>query len=133
YRLVQQLRSNGRLTIRVNELMRPSGWDEAKLREIESWNIAPDEGDEWLRAGGMKLVLDGGFEGGWMRDPYAEPWGEHGTYFGVHADPGEYRAVVKALNRKGWRVATHAVGDAAIDAVLDAYEAANAERPIAAR
>ena len=30
-------------------------------------------------------------------------------------------------------MATHAVGDAAIDAVIDAYEAANAERSIAAR
>jgi len=30
-------------------------------------------------------------------------------------------------------VTTHAVGDAALDQVLDAYEAANAERPIAGR
>ena len=30
------------------------------------------------------------------------------------------------LNRRGWRVATHAVGDAAIDQVLAGYEAANA-------
>ena len=35
--------------------------------------------------------------------------------------------VVKELNRLGWRVATHAVGDAAIDEVLAAYEAANAD------
>ena len=38
-----------------------------------------------------------------------------------------------ALNLKRWRVATHAVGDAAIDLVLDAYEAANRERSIVGR
>jgi len=37
------------------------------------------------------------------------------------------------LNRQDWRVATHAVGDAAIDLVLNAYERANAERSIVDR
>jgi predicted amidohydrolase YtcJ len=37
---------------------------------------------------------------------------------------------VSELNRLGWRVATHAVGDAAIDLVLDAYEEANAEQSV---
>jgi hypothetical protein len=44
-----------------------------------------------------------------------------------------YTSVVKELNRLGWRVATHAVGDAAIDEVLEAYEAANAEQSIAGK
>ena len=37
------------------------------------------------------------------------------------------------LNRRGWRVATHAVGDAAIDQVLAGYEAADAGEPIGHR
>ena len=82
----------------------------------------------------MKLGVDGGFEGGWMREPYAEPWGERGTFFGVNTmKQAPYTDVVKELNRLGWRVATHAVGDAAIDEVLAAYEAADAEKPIAGR
>jgi predicted amidohydrolase YtcJ len=40
---------------------------------------------------------------------------------------------VRLLNQRGWRVATHAVGDAAIDLVLDAYERAHAEKPITAQ
>jgi predicted amidohydrolase YtcJ len=47
--------------------------------------------------------------------------------------PAPYTDVVKELNRLGWRVATHAVGDAAIDEVLAAYEAADAEKTIAGR
>ena len=36
-----------------------------------------------------------------------------------------FEQVVTGLNDRGWRVATHAVGDAAIDLVLDTYEKAH--------
>jgi hypothetical protein len=41
--------------------------------------------------------------------------------------------MVKELGRRNWRVATHAVGDAAIDLVLDAYEQAHQEKTIIGR
>jgi predicted amidohydrolase YtcJ len=120
--------------MRITQLMRPGIDDAARLRgTIEGWNLNPDEGDEWVRVGGIKLMIDGGFEGGWMREPYVEPWGEGGKYAGVHAPVEAYRAAVKVVNALGWRVATHAVGDAAIDLALDAYEAANRERSITGR
>ncbi len=63
--------------------------------------------------------------------PYEEPYGNDGTYRGLQLIPTDrYTAIVKELNRLGWRVGTHAVGDAAIDEVLAGYEAANAEHPI---
>ena len=132
YRLLQEMRRRGLLTIRVNQLMRVGADSAEKMRAaVASLNVKSDEGDEWLRVGGMKLGVDGGFEGGWMRQPYAGPWGEGGTFTGVNTmKQGPYTDVVKELNRLGWRVATHAVGDAAIDEVLAAYEAANAERSI---
>ncbi|HJZ71278.1 MAG TPA: amidohydrolase [Vicinamibacterales bacterium] len=135
YRLLQQMEQRGLLTIRVNQLLRFGADNAAVMRDaIARSQIKPDEGDEWLRIGGMKLAVDGGFEGGWMREPYAEPWGEHGTFFGVNTmKQAAYTDVVKELNRLGWRVATHAVGDAAIDEVLTAYEAANAEQSIRGR
>ena len=37
------------------------------------------------------------------------------------------------LNDGGWRVTTHAVGDAAINLVLDGYDAANSDRSIVGR
>jgi predicted amidohydrolase YtcJ len=132
YRLLQQMEQHGELTIRVNQLLRLGAESGAAMRAaIAAAHVKPDEGDEWLRIGGMKLAVDGGFEGGWMREPYAEPWGEHGTFFGVNTmKQAAYTDVVKELNRLGWRVATHAVGDAAIDEVLAAYDAANAEQSI---
>jgi len=82
----------------------------------------------------VKLFLDGGFEGGWLREPYAEPWGQGGTYYGLPLmPPDNYVATVQELGKRGWRVATHAVGDAAIDLVLQAYEQANQEKSIVGR
>lgn len=133
YRMFQQLKSQGRLTMRVNYLMRIFDFSSVdKVRAtIASWNVRPDEGDEWLRIGGMKTLVDGGFEGGHMREPYAEPYGRGGKFKGIEVvPPSQYIPVVRELNRLGWRVATHAVGDAAVDEVLDAYEAANGERSI---
>jgi predicted amidohydrolase YtcJ len=133
YRLLQEMRKRGSLTMRVNALLRFGG-DAQPGALTERAGIAPDEGDEWLRVGGVKLGVDGGFEGGLMREPYEEPWGEHGTFRGLQTiDRERYVAIVRDMNRRGWRVATHAVGDAAIDLVLDAYEQANRDRSIVAR
>ena len=134
YRLLQEIKKRGLLTMRVNVVLRPNLADVTAMRAtLEKWGIDPNEGagDEWLQIGGIKMVADGGFEGGHMREPYEEPFGQHGTYRGLQVIPADrYTTIVKELNRLGWRVATHAVGDAAIDQVLDAYEAANAERSI---
>jgi len=135
YRLLEEMKRRGLLTIRVSQLMRVGADTAEKMRAaVAALGVKPDDGDEWVRVGGMKLGVDGGFEGGWMRDPYVEPWGEGGTFRGVNTmKQAPYTDVVKELNRLGWRVATHAVGDAAIDEVITAYEAANAEKPIAGK
>jgi predicted amidohydrolase YtcJ len=129
YRDLEEIREAGELPLRANVLLRVSDEEEAaKL------GIAPDAGDEWVRVAGIKLGVDGGFEGGLMREPYEEPWGRSGTFYGLQTVPTEaYIALVRALNRDGWRIATHAVGDAAIDLVLDAYEKANEHRSLGGR
>ena len=69
-----------------------------------------------------------------MRDVYEKPWDEDGTYRGLQTIATErYISAVRELNKQDWRVATHAVGDAAIDLVLNAYEKASAERTIVGR
>jgi hypothetical protein len=133
YRILQDMEKKGQLTIRVNQLMRAfeaTNVDQMKAALVK-WNLKPDEGDEWLRIGGIKLAIDGGFEGGWMTQPYAKPYDQSGTFFGVNTlKKNAYTAIVKEINRQGWRAATHAVGDAAIDEVIAAYEAANGEKSI---
>ena len=134
YRMLQEMQKRGQLTIRINALLRPSIGPTAAEPLIGNSGIKQGEGDEWLRIGGIKLAVDGGFEGGLMRDLYEKPWDENGTFRGLQTiDTERYIAIVRDLNREDWRVATHAVGDAAIDLVLNAYEKANAERSIVDR
>jgi hypothetical protein len=134
YRMRKEMQRRGLLTMRVTQLLRPAGDAAAVEKALASAGLSPENGDAMLRLGGIKLAVDGGFEGGFMREPYAEPYGEGGTFRGLQTVPqGPYTEIVKRLNRLGWRVFTHAVGDAAIDQVLTAYEAANAERSIAGR
>ncbi|MGD1097605.1 MAG: amidohydrolase [Bryobacteraceae bacterium] len=133
FRLFQEMKRRGMLTVRVNALLSaPPNADAASVRAfIESSGVKPDEGDEWVRIQGMKLIADGGFEGGWMREPYQEPYGKDGHYRGLQLIPTDrYIGIVRELNRLGWRVGTHAVGDAAMDQVLAGYEAANVDRSI---
>ncbi|MBV9971320.1 MAG: amidohydrolase family protein, partial [Xanthobacteraceae bacterium] len=129
-------RRAGELTLRYTIYLPGFGTrDPARIREmIAKSPLAQDEGDEWVRMGGVKLLVDGGFEGGHMSAPFAGDYGKNGTFYGLTVvPPQDFTAVVKTVNDLGWRVATHAVGDAAIDEVLDAYEAADAEHPIAGK
>jgi predicted amidohydrolase YtcJ len=127
------VRRAGELSLRYTVYLPGSGVrDPARIREIiEKSPLKQDEGDEWVRIGGVKLLVDGGFEGGHMSEPFAGEYGKGGTFYGLTVvPPKEYNAVVKTINDLGWRATTHAVGDAAIDQVLNAYEAANAEHEI---
>lgn len=136
YRVLQQMEKQGQLTIRVNQLMRAQDATDVERMKaaVASWNVRQDEGNEWLRVGGIKMGVDGGFEGGWMTELYQKPYDEEGKYYGLNTLRQEpYTAIVKELNRQGWRLSTHAVGDAAIDQVLAGYEAANGEKSIVGR
>lgn len=132
---LRRLAEEDRLPVRVEFLFRLRGVASGDVETaVASWGVASDFSTGLLRVGGVKLGVDGGFEGGWMREPYEEPWGRDGTYFGLQTMPTEaFHQTVRALNRLGWRVGTHAVGDAAMDLVLDGYEAAHAESPISER
>ena len=133
YSELKNLHKRGELPLRVSVLLRVprNKPPEQVLETLRSWDIHPKEGNSWLRVDGIKLGVDGGFEGGLMRDPYEEPWGKEGTFYGLQTmETNHFHEIVRALNREGWRIGTHAVGDAAIDLVLDAYESANEESSI---
>jgi len=131
YRMRKEMERRGVLTMRVTQLLRPGGTPAEIEQVLKSSGLSPADGDALLRLGGMKMAVDGGFEGGFMREPYEEPYGERGTFRGLQTMPQDrFTATAKLYNRLGWRVFTHAVGDAAIDEVLTGYEAANAEASI---
>jgi predicted amidohydrolase YtcJ len=133
YKLIKQLRDEKRLTLRYSILLPAFGATDpvAFQQKVAAAGIPPNEGDDFVRVWGVKTGVDGGFEGGHMSMPYQEPYGKGGTFFGLTVvPPDKYNAFVSAIHKMGFRVATHAVGDAAVDQVLDAYEKANAEKDL---
>jgi predicted amidohydrolase YtcJ len=85
-------------------------------------------GDEWLRLGPMKIFADGSLIGrtAAMHDEFPGEPGNRG-YFQVPEQ--ELASTIRRAHAAGWQIATHAIGDRAIDTVLDAYAAALAEHP----
>ena len=126
YHQWQALRDEGVITLRNSFLIGGVGSETAVNNFVANpANPRIGEGDDWLRIVGFKYIFDGGFEGGLMRDAYQEPYGLNGTYHGIQVvNLTNYYGALRAAARAGWRVATHAVGDQAIDLVLDGYQQA---------
>jgi predicted amidohydrolase YtcJ len=85
-----------------------------------------------VRRGAVKLIADGSIQGytGYLREPYHVPPGDDPGFRGYpRIARDELIRQVGRFDRAGWQVAVHANGDAAIDDVLDAFEAAARENP----
>ena len=130
YRKFQQLRDSGKATVRYSILLRPRNLADFRTSVADA-GLKQGEGDDWVRLGGIKIGVDGGFEGGLMTRPYEGAMGQGGKYFGLRVmDQPAFNDYVTQLNRLGWRAAVHAVGDAAVDQVLEGFERANADKDI---
>ena len=142
FRVYQTLRQQNQLTVRstVTYLISGQGTPDQVRQEVERIPFVTGMGDEWFRVGPIKVVADGGILIGtaYLREPY----GAHTAIYGY--DDPEYRGVLsvprenliemaRVANRLGWQMTAHTTGGGATDALLDAYEAANRDRPIADR
>jgi predicted amidohydrolase YtcJ len=124
----QLAREQGRLGVRVElmtagEVLHPLGAHAGDNLPLGlDLGIKSGFGDEWLRLGATKIFADGSLVGrtAAMNDPYAGS--DQAGY--LQADAADLQAMIIAAHRSGWQVATHAIGDRAIDVVLDAYEQA---------
>lgn len=136
-RVFQRLHDAGDMTLRVsmNYNLDPSQPIDDLIEELETWGVSTRFGDEWLRLDGIgEFGLDGGFEGALMTEHYVHPPGHEKpeAYFGLQRIPVEkFERAILAMNRLDWRACVHIAGDRALDIALDAYEKANAEKPIA--
>ncbi|MEE2522804.1 amidohydrolase [Pseudarthrobacter sp. J75] len=89
-------------------------------------------GDDRLRIGPVKIISDGSLIGrsAAVHECYC---GEPENLGVMQLDPEELREAIIAFHRSGWAVATHAIGDRAIDYVLDAVEEAQKSEPLKVR
>jgi predicted amidohydrolase YtcJ len=90
-------------------------------------------GDGLLLSGGAKIYMDGSGGGrtAWMHQPWNKNRTEtDGTNVGYPAtDPQIYRQMVRLFHQAGVHVGTHAIGDRAIDWVVDTYAQVLKETP----
>ena len=117
-------------TVRAGLMWRPTAAMPVEFeRALQAARFKDNQGDDWVRVAGIKIVSDGGMtlRSAYTREAYAGEPHNHGT---LAVDAAAYKEIVRLANRAGWRVGTHAVGDAAVDLVLDAYAAADRDQSI---
>jgi predicted amidohydrolase YtcJ len=99
--------------------------------DLEKWfhdaPAASGLGDDMLKIWGIKMIADGGSDLAYLRKDYINRPGFRGQIGGAREN---FITACRLANKYGWRVGIHALGDAAIDLVLDAYEAANKDSTI---
>jgi predicted amidohydrolase YtcJ len=143
FRDYQQLKAQGRLPLRVRVTMRIGTGDNSEAaieRIITGLGVKYDQGDDWVRVGPLKILIDGGalYGTALMREPYpatsyelygiTDPKysGELGRGQGLTAEG--VKNYVRVGNRLGWQMSSHVTGNRGVDIVLDAIEAANKEK-----
>jgi predicted amidohydrolase YtcJ len=136
----QAAREQGRLRVRVELMVASDVLHPVVAHADDGLDLGLDLGlrtgfgDDWLRLGAVKVFSDGSLIGrtAAMTEPFADAAGAgapgDGTGY-LQADAGQLTDTIVAAHRSGWQVATHAVGDRAIDVALDAYAQALSRYP----
>jgi len=123
----QLAKISGRLPVRV-WLTLLGDPDTSIVEECWRAGYVTGGGDDMLRIGAVKIFLDGSAGGrtAWMTKPYSD----QPDNFGVQMLPSQQvESIVRSCHDRGYRMACHAIGDAAVDQLITAYEKALAVRP----
>jgi len=121
--LLDQIREDKQLTLRFDLAYLPaeSQFTDKDLATIEAAH--KKHHDDYINVNAVKLVLDGVVETrtAAFLEPYADEPATKGSLFW---DVNKYKDTVALLDKKGFQVYTHAIGDYAVRTALDAYEEA---------
>jgi predicted amidohydrolase YtcJ len=89
-------------------------------------------GNDRLKIGPAKIIVDGSIQGytGWLAKPYYVPFKGEKDYRGYPVTPPDrLNKLIVEAHQAGFQIAAHGNGDAAIDAILHAYQLAQKEYP----
>lgn len=122
----QELKSEGKLTVRVNEQSQFTTVDTLRAFLNEGYNTG--WGDTSFRIGPLKMLGDGslGARTAYLSGEYADAPGERGLAIFTQQ---EFDDMVSLAHASGMQVAIHAIGDGILDRILTAYERAFAAHP----
>jgi predicted amidohydrolase YtcJ len=139
YMAYLRLKKSSRLQVRSTVTIRmPVSTDPAATeRSVKELPFRFGEGDEWLKVGPLKIVADGGILIGtsYMREPYGLGARQLYSVDDPHyrgfltLTPAQIKSAIAIGHKLGWQMVAHVTGDAGVDAVLDAFEAAQESKP----
>jgi predicted amidohydrolase YtcJ len=138
WKLYQDLLAEDKLNVRMFVLWRAGRTIEQLQNVIE--RVGPftkpylSTGDDRLVSGGIKIVLDGSGGGrtAWVYNEWNKNFTDvdKGNYGYPALDPELFRKMFLLCHNAGLHVAVHAIGDKAIDWLVDTYVLAFREKPI---
>jgi len=116
YRAAQRA---GVLHVRVE--MAPLVTSEADADALIASGEHTGDGNQWVKLGAAKFFADGGMAAHTAAVYAPGPAGDAGNLGLLLWKPAELERLQLKLARAGWQMSTHAIGDRAIDEVLDSY------------
>ncbi len=126
-RLFQDLLRKGELTVRYSAAFSiGSKTTEAQINRFEFLKDSLGDTNPLIRADAVKFMIDGVIEShsAAMLRPYSDLQAGHPDSLGSLSLPVErYQKLVQELDRKGFRLLTHAIGDRGVREALAAYGA----------
>lgn len=115
-RIYRELDSSGELSLRV----RINYWSD-HLDAVSEAGLRTNHGSEFVRTGAIKTYTDGSFGGrtAKLTEPYADT-DETGQWV---VSPKQLRTLTERASSERFQLTAHAIGDEAVEEVLDAFEA----------
>ncbi len=125
---VNRLYGKGKLNIRLSYTCLVKS-DKEAAQAVKRLRDTVKTPEQWAKLSFLKVMVDGGILTGtsFMRDPYEDREGVFGInipgYRGlVRLNSDEIAAVARVAARENLQMTAHAIGDAAVDLMLEAYQ-----------
>lgn len=137
FELYKRLAAEGALPVRVFALF-SGGRSVASAKQLIAERAATTKpylstGDNHVIAGGVKIYIDGsgGARTAWMHDDWNKEFTQidSGNRGYPASNPDTLRLMIKLFNAAGMHISAHAIGDQAIDWLVDSYDQAIREHP----
>lgn len=128
WEVFHEMENEGTLTLRVNctHCIMPLDFSEKGGQEtVDALNMGQKFNSNFQRISQAKTMIDGVPEGhtAYLAEPYAPEAGEEKDYRGVvYASAKGLNEYVATIDKAGYQVQIHAMGDAGVSMALDAFE-----------